>query len=197
MAGKPKVLTDVQQAHFETVQRAYAAYVEVRDTALARAKIAAEAEVSVMKLTLSKAMREARASGVPMRRMGAEIMGTKDYYTVQRLVQLADHIGQVEESVKPAVEDLAVLIREAGTEAERIIITLSGEELLRAKDRADWAQPIPGEFVYAEFVQHESGKFIPLTEGFIESLGEQHPVVAWADLPSSQEKLAKAVEAVR
>lgn len=197
MAGKPRPLTELQQAHLENAQKHWSAYRKVRDEAYDRAKLQADAEVAVAKTKAASAARDATASGVSMRRIGHGIMKTSDYRTVRAFLDLADPIAVAIEEFTPANPNIKltpILDPVTDEPTGQFTVVLSGDELVAAKDRAEWSGILPSALCEAIFERHESGKFIAVTDGWVAEHQTQHPVVAWADLPSSQEKLTEVLE---
>lgn len=191
MAGKPRPLTDRQQQYLDRFEGVWKAYRKVRAEAYERAKMQADAEIALAKLKAAEAARDARAAGVPMRRIGVGVMRTTDYNTVRQLIETADPVALAMEEHEPGARNI-VLSRVEGSDQIRVV--LSGDELDSAKLRADWNGIVPSQFTEAVFTRHESGKFIADTDGWVQEHQSEHPVVAWASLPSSQEKLRALYE---
>lgn len=168
-------------------------YAEARRTAYERAKIAADAEVAALKLEAARAGQLALSQGASKRSL-SDVMRTKDYRTVSELLSAASPIiAEVDEratipSGNPSATAKPITLERLTGTAFRV--ELASDELEIALTRADWTsgKTIPAEARAAE-VTRAGDRFAPLTEAWMEEEAEQHPVVAWLSMSTSQEKL--------
>lgn len=192
-----KQMTEAQEAELKRFERSWQRYKEAKATAFERARIAAEAEVAVLKVEAARDAHRVLATGVSKRRVGV-VMKTSDYGTVNRLLSNVDvrlHFDDPEaEAVATATPEQEIWI--GLVEGDVYRVTLSGSELEQATAWANWdhGKTVPLEYQSALFKHTNSGHWVAETEGWITELREEHPVVVYALNEVGRAKLNEVFE---
>jgi hypothetical protein len=171
------ILSLEQETQLARVERADIAWREAKRTAVARAMVAAEADIALAALVRVQEAGKARDLGIPQRTIGVLGLSTKDPKTVRAVLALSLP-GEILEA-----EPVEFTVRTSGpvfarNEDGTITLRLVGETYSAAAREHGWGANDLGFEGANSWLLDAEGYSIEETD-FIPALGKRHPVGAW------------------